>query len=283
MRVVLVALALTSAGAHAQTSLDIYAQRALARALDDRCSLFSEQERTALDGAYLQARGELLRGGYSADAVDQSYQQVTRNAASRSCTSDETVNLTEAIRFAFAGWLRERTQDYISAPSVWQATRPFAYDSWVISQALNHPDLPIIIGVYNRGGNKAVTAAIPPGVGISTLAIQMRNPDQTALFDPTLGGLLTIDDAPEWTRFLPPEQDSHRFMATERITTEDGVYFSFSQTALDGLLQLDPREAFRIEAFNRNGERVARRYVGVGDFAAALLFVRSSPDLSAGR
>lgn len=72
-------------------------------------------------------------------------------------------------------------------------------------------------------------------------------------------------------------------MPSTRWSDENLSYFGFSETALAAFADLDPREAARIEAFNAEGDLVATHYVGVGDFAAALAFVRSSPDWSAGR
>ncbi|WP_421792283.1 hypothetical protein [Hyphobacterium sp.] len=284
MQAVLAAFVLAGANVQTPTPLDTFAQRALARALDDRCALFNEQERLALDGAYLQTRGSLLRQGYSAQTIDESYQQITRNAASQSCNAEATSNLAGIIRFAFAGWLRERTQTYVSAPGAWQATRPFAYDSWVISQGFAGPRLPMVFGIYNRNGEQSLAAAVHLDADVAAVRVRMRDPERVpSLYDPTLGGLLTINGAPEWTSYLPPQHGSHQFLASARIAAEDGIFFNFPSAALESLVELDPREAIEVLAFDASGNRIATRFIGVGDFAAALAFVRSSPDLSAGR
>lgn len=283
MRIMMLGLALFSASAHAQNHQDSFAQRALARALDDRCALFSDTERLALDGAYLQTRGDLLREGFSPSQIDLSYDQVTRNVSNRPCDDDIVQAIVADIRSAFAAWQRERFQDFISAPYPWQASRPFAYDSWVISTGLAG-DIPLRAGVFNRDGEMALTIAAGQDSGLASIVLVMRNRDEMPdLHDPTLGGILTIEGVPDWTAFVPPLEGGRRFLPASRHAQDGIEYFRFSEAALSGLRALDPREAVRIDAFDRQGQLVISRYVGVGDFAAAEAFVRSSPDMSAGR
>jgi hypothetical protein len=283
MRLVLAGLALISAGADAQTAQDSFAQRALARALDDRCALFSESERLALDGAYLQVRGDLLRDGYSPRQIDLSYEQVTRNTGNRPCGDDAVLALAADIRSAFAAWQRERFQDFVGAPSLWQASRPYAYDSWIISTSVSQ-EPGVRAGLYQLDGEAALSIATPASLDIASLALVMRDPDRMPdLYDPTLGGLLTIDDLPDWTRFVPPADNAARHLPSSRHQIDEAELFRFSEATLDALTALDPREAVRIDAFNRQGDTIYSAYLGVGDLAAALAFVRSSPDLSAGR
>lgn len=284
MRAALAALVVFSGGAHAQTSLDIYAQRALARALDERCELFSENERLALDGAFLQARGDLLRAGYEAGRIDRTYDQISRNAANQPCNSDATLAVAANIQSAYVGWQRERFQDYVGAPAMWRANRPYGYDSWVITQTLLDADHSLMAGLYNSDRTYALTIAAAVSSEITSLTLHVRDPQTSPeLHDPSLGGLLEVDGVPSWTPYLPPATGSRRFIPSTRWSDENLSYFGFSETALAAFAALDPREAARIEAFNAEGDLVATHYVGVGDFAAALAFVRSSPDWSAGR
>ncbi|WP_420431553.1 hypothetical protein [Hyphobacterium sp.] len=283
MRLLLAGLAFLSAGAEAQTSRDSFAQRALARALDDRCALFTESERLALDGAYLQVRGDLLRDGFSPRDIDSSYDRVIRTVGNRPCDDTDVQLLADDIRSAFAAWQRERFQDFMGAPSLWQASRPYAYDSWLISTAVS--DAPLLrAGVYQLNGESALTVSAPADASIASLALVMRDPAQTPdLHDPTLGGLLTIEGLPAWTHFIPPADNARRHLPVSRQRQEEADMFRFADATLQALTALDPREAIRIEAFDAEGETVFVEFLGVGDFAAALAFVRSSRDLSAGR
>lgn len=284
MRTAIAALVLLSAGADAQTDRDIFAQRALARALDDRCSLFSDNQRLALEGAYLQARGDLLRAGYRAGRIDRTYDQITRNAANQPCTSGATLAIAADIRSAFAGWQRERFQNYAGAPNPWQASRPYAYDSWVIVQTLPDEDHPLMAGLYNTEQTHAFTIAANLDSQIAAITLQVRNPRAAPdMHDPSLGGLLEVEDMPAWTTYLPPADASHSFIPESRRADENIAYFRFSEEALAAFAALDPREAALIEAYDAQGRLITAQYVGVGDFAAALAFVRSSPDMSAGR
>jgi hypothetical protein len=284
MRTAIAALVLLSAGADAQTDRDIFAQRALARALDDRCSLFSDNQRLALEGAYLQARGDLLRAGYRAGRIDHTYDQITRNAANQPCSSDATLAIAADIRSAFAGWQRERFQNYAGAPNPWQASRPYGYDSWVISQILPAAEHPLRVGLYNTEQVHALTIAANRTSQIAAVTLHVRNPDLApALHDPSLGGLLDVAGMPAWTDYLPPAEGKTSFLPASRWSDEDLAYFRFSEEALAAFARLDPREAALIEAFDAQGNLVTSQYVGIGDFAAALAFVRSSPVLSAGR
>lgn len=284
MRAALAALVVISAGAHAQTNLDIYAQRALARALDERCQLFTENERLALDGAFLQARGDLLRAGFEAGRIDQSYDQISRNAANQPCDSEATLAVAANIHSAYVGWQRERFQDYVGAPNLWRANRPYGYDSWVVTQTLSDPEHSLMVGLYNSERVYALVIATAVNSDIASLTLHTRNPQMSPeLYDPSLGGLLQIDGLPSWTPYLPPATGSQNFIPSNRWSDEDLIYFGFSESALAAFAALDPREASRIEAFDAQGNLVATHYVGIGDFAAALAFVRSSPDWSGGR
>jgi len=281
MRALLAVLVLASAAANAQTERDIFAQRALARALDDRCELFSDNERLALDGAYLQARGDLLRNGIAPGVMDITYEQISRNAANQPCSSDATLAVANEIKFAFLAWQRERFQEFVGAPSAWSATRPFAYDSWVIHQQTPDSALSLRFGVYNREHNRALAVSVPDAANIAALAITMRDPAIAPdLHDPSLGGLLSVENMPTWTVYLPPESRARRFVPAVRRSQDGLDYFEFGADALSAFSALDPREAVLVEAFDRQGRRLSFQYVGVGDFAAALAFVRSSPDMS---
>lgn len=284
MRTAFLALVLLSAGAEAQTDRDIFAQRALARTLDDRCDLFSDNERLALEGSYLQARGDLLRAGFAARRIDRTYDQIARNAANQPCSSDATLAITADIRSAFIGWQRERFQNYAGAPRPWQASRPHGYDSWVISQTLPDEDHPLKVGLYNTEQTHAFTIAANMDSQIAAMTLQVRDPGVAPdLHDPSLGGLLEVEDMPSWTPFLPPEDASHSFIPESRRPDEEIAYFRFSEGALAAFAALDPREAALIRAYDAQGRLITAQYVGIGDFAAALAFVRSSPDMSAGR
>jgi len=284
MRTAIFALLLVSAGAEAQTERDIYAQRALARALDDRCALFTESARLALDGAYLQARGDLLRAGFAAHRIDQTYDQISRNAANQPCDSDVTLGAAANIRSAFIGWQRERYQNYVGAPNIWRANRPYGYDSWVVTQTLSDIEMPLHVGLYNSELTYSLTVAGNSTANIASLTIKIRDIELSpALYDPSLGGLLTVEGMPPWTPYLPPPEASLRFIPISRWTDESLTYFGFSEDALDAFAALDPREAALIEAFDAQGRLISAQYVGAGDFAAALAFVRSSPDWSGGR
>lgn len=284
MKAIAALMVLASASAAAQSERDVFAQRALARALDDRCGFFSENERLALDSAYLETRGNLLRSGFSAREIDSSYDQVIRNASGRPCDSAEALAIAAGIQSAFPAWQRERSQTFVGAPNAWSATRPFAYDSWVIAQQLPSTELPAIVGVYNHEHERALTIAVNRGTRIASLALIARDPDITPeIHDPSLGGLLQIAGAPPWTSYLPPETGHSRFLPSGHRSDEALDYYVFQPAVLDALAALDPREAIRIEAFDPQGNILSRQYVGIGDFAAALAFVNSSPDMSAGR
>lgn len=283
MRLLLASLALMSAGADAQTARNSFAQRALARALDDRCALFSGSERMALDGAYLQVRGDLLREGYTPHEIDHSYDRVTRNAGNRPCDDEGVSALAADIRSAFAAWQLERAQTFTGAPSPWQASRPYAYDSWLITSIVSSTP-PVQAGLYQLDGDAALTVATPANADIASLALIMRDPaEMPGLHDLTLGGLLSPEGLPGWTNFVPPPDAVARHLPASRHRSGEAELFRFTDQTLEALTALDPREAIRIEAFSALGEPVFEAYLGVGDFAAALAFIRSSRDLSAGR
>ncbi|NEX93852.1 hypothetical protein G3573_13830, partial [Caulobacter sp. 17J65-9] len=83
------AAALAPLAAQALGSADLFYERTLMRAADDRCGLFAPQISTALDAAASQARGAALRSGTTAAALSSVESRAKAKAAATPCASPD--------------------------------------------------------------------------------------------------------------------------------------------------------------------------------------------------
>jgi hypothetical protein len=277
-------IGLTSAS-HAQSADTIFGERAYALALDDRCALFSPAQRDALDAARLQARGVLLRGGVAAYRLNHYTAQLTQDAAGQGCASELTLALRDRVIDAFSAYVRMRDMNFPGESFGWMADRQaFTADAaWVLLQ-----DTGVVrAGLSAVGGHLAFSVSSPSQREYTSAVLVTRDPERDdELFDPTSDGVFLPPAEAEWARWTPPEHARRLVWASNHVADpmiellfeedDNRPLYRFPDSAIEALASLDPRETARIDYMDQQGNRVRSVYIEVGDFSAALAFLRAS-------
>lgn len=279
------ALFATTAPALAQDALTAFDGRSLARALDDRCGLYNAPERAALEAAWLQARGTLIRGGADPHDLTARAAGFARRAQPMPCDSTDAQSIALDVAAAFSNWQRVREMDFPGSDRVWFAARPYPdYPAWTLSQYPVPGDPARVFGYFHEDGERALALGLPAAAGLSTARIVMRDIAREAdLTDPSLGGLLRVSGRPDWVRHAPPAHAEQTIWASGRVLNGNQMRFVFPERAILALSQLDPREAVRIEALDSHGRVVETVFVEVGDFAAGAAFLAAGDGMGSGR
>lgn len=267
-------LTLFAADALAQSAPDAQAAYGERRALleaDRRCHLFDADMRGALTATAAQARGALLRGGWTLLRLDQLEDAAVTAANARACGDPRTAAAADRARRGFAGWRQIRTMDFPGAERLWAARRsPDPVDHWILRQTLTAPR-PAVFGVREFSGAHEVTLILPLGRGPAPGAVQMAVRDvaraprsQMDVPARIARGLQAGAPSPGTARvFLP---------AARRVETVNGerrALYAFTPDAIAAIAALDPREAVEIEL----GDGRRPLLIEVGDFAAARAFL----------
>lgn len=262
----------------------IFGERQLAMAVDTRCGLFTQSQRTALDAARLQARGLLLREGVSLHALDDYTRELQSQAAGIACNDPAVGDLQHRVVEGFVGWVRIPAMDFPGTHFTWTSSRGVMPDMPVWSIVQDQDDLKI--GVSTREGQRQLSLVLPGSERATSAILVLRDMDrQPTLYDATMGGSYSGPTDAPWARWTPPRFAQTRIWASGRDTGrtaatlagEDGAtLFDFPISAADAMAARDPRETARIELMDRHGNIVASHYIEIGDFAAALAFLRGA-------
>ncbi len=278
----------------------IFGERQLALAVDDRCHLFTDGQRNALDAARLQARGLLLREGIARQALDDYTADLHRQAAGIACADDAVADLQYRVVNAYAGWIRIPAMDFPGRHFTWTTSRILMPDLPVWSIRQDQDDF--VIGVSTRDERRHLSFAMAGQPNATSAILVLRDPERhPTLYDVTMGGSFAGPTEAAWARWTPPRfaetriwargQNTGSLAATLTGTDGGATLFDFPMSAADALAARDPRETARIDLMDRQGRITASHYVEIGDFAAALAFLRggdqptpsggSTPDPSA--
>jgi hypothetical protein len=267
----LLAATLTLAGPAAADAPD--AQSALVERLgllhiDARCALLTPGARGALEAGAAQARGALLRSGWTPARVTQLEGAVTRAAGERTCTDARTQAAVAEAREAYAHWARTSVMEFPGWSRGWTARRTTGINGWRLSQAINTQ---ATFGVREIAGAQNLSLVVTETSATSARVIvrDTRRANAAALDLPTRIAYGLEAGAPAAgaaTRTFPGVRREER---RTRLGTQ--IVFTFPDAAFQAMLALDPRESVVIELIGaRTTERV---FVEVGDIAAARTFL----------
>lgn len=237
---------------------------------DATCSLLTVDIRTAVEGGAAQARGALLRGGWTNDQLVTLEQATARAARSRACDDPRTAQSAAQARDAFASWARTPAMSFPGAERTWSARRHADVAGWRLSQMLPSGGA---IGVRDRAGAQEFALMIPLAAN-DTLAASA----ELALRD-TARARANLDIPGRSLSGLaagaPSPATAQRFWASARrietIERRRWAVFVFPAAAFDAMLQLDPRES--VEARIGVEARARPILIEVGDIAAARAFL----------
>lgn len=274
MRILLVIAALALAApayADAPDARASYVERRGVLELDSQCHLFNSNIRAALQATALQARGALLRGGWSIAQVQNLEQTVVTAARARDCQDPRTLRSASTARTASATWINANAQTFPGWTRAWYARRAPSPEGWRLIQNVNAP-LAATFGVrVVQGREQLMLAVAAPNGGVAPSAtLVMRNalrsdPVDIALPQRVAYGLSAGSPAPATaTQFASVSTRTERARSGATSTV-----FAFPDGAFRNLLSLDPRESVEIH-FAGSSQILL---VDVGDVAVARAFL----------
>jgi len=276
MRPVLFTAALTialTAAASAQdapNAREAFVERRGLIEADARCRLLQPSIRDALAVGLAQARGALLRAGWSTAQVRELETVVVRAASARACNDARTAASVAAISRSVAQWANAGTMEFPGWERGWTARR--TAEGWRLAQHVEAP-LAATFGVRQVGDAQHLTLAIPVARGATAPAsarLTMRNPGHVRTEIN-----LTQRMAHGLEAGLPSPSSEMMTPSTRTIERLDGgrsqAVFTFPDSAFRDLLALDPRESVEISV--QNGRATQRLLIEVGDIGAARAFL----------
>lgn len=250
-----------------------YAERRALLAADQSCNLFTPPMRTALQATAAQARGALLRGGWTLTRLDELDAAAVGAVRNRACSDPTTQQAAARARLGFQSWSRSHAMNFPGAARTWYARRtPDPVDHWMLKQPL---PFGAVFGVRepNGVGELALTAPLtsnaPAGAELVLRDVARAPRSQMDVPGRTAHGLAAGAPA-------PATATAFRASARRIETGPDGarrIVFVFPGAALLALCALDPREAAEI----RFDGAAATILVEIGDIGAARAFLVAQP------
>jgi hypothetical protein len=282
----LVLLAAPAAGADPSLVERTFLERTAIAAADASCNLFSEGERLALRSGLYQAEGELLRADYTHQKLENLAAEVRSHAKSLGCDHPAVLDVAATIRSSYRQFTKTNYLQYAGGTSAWDASRS-EHDDWAVKQA--DKTTGIIIGLRRGDDFDDLRFAIAvPADGRAPSSVQMFVRDVKKMREPWLGpifGTKTLAPAPR--SIARPEWPAER-EEDEDVVGDPFYVFYFSETAIERLELLDPREAVQVELMPSQidkGKTPIKITFEVGDLRAARAFALipkvSAPALAA--
>jgi len=255
----------------APTAQAAYAERRALLEADRICTLFEPGMRAALVSTAGQARGALLRGGWTMARIGELETAAVSAARARRCGDERTEAAADRARLGYASWARTHAMTFTGVTRTWTARRtPDPVDQWVLRQEIDTPRA-ATFGVRAFDNHQELTLILP-------LPANANAPGAAELLlrDPARARTSQMDVPGRLARGLaagaPSPASARGYQAqARRIETVRGqrrAAFLFPAAALEAMAALDPREAAEI----RLGDG-ARIYIEIGDVAAARAFL----------
>lgn len=247
--------------------------------IDARCRLLAPGVRTALEAGAQQARGALLRGGWTRARLNELERATINAARSRACDDPRNETAATHARAGYASWARTNAMTFPGLERTWVARRyPDAF-GWRLLQDIGAP-LGTAFGVRERDGAQRLTLTLP-------LAMAQQAPGSAQLMsrDPARAGVDVLELRGRLVQGLAagapaPGAAASFFASARRVETlENGqrvAVLEFPDSAFQALLALDPRET--VELRIESGRAVQRILVEVGDIAVARAFLTLRPE-----
>ena len=278
------ALGVAAFAAHAGPA-DVYYERVLMHAADQRCHLFTPEISAALAASGLQARGAAFRAGASERDIAGVAGRAEAVVARAGCGPGELRQAAERVRTAFAGYARMTAMRFPGERSAWAADRDpiapvvdhraAAGPRWRLSEAgdwAGGGSGPVLLGLAGDNASPAVVSGARDGAQASGAFLTVRDPEKsdTPYLDPYRHDLAGR---------APPASITRTFAAAARNTAPasllpgaSGMVFAFPSTVVRALEALDPREVVTVD-FAYPGRPSERAVFEVGDFAAGRAFL----------
>lgn len=277
MRTAIVAFAFYAAAPLAALAQDrpdareAFVERRGLLAADARCQLLAPSVRAAIEVGALQARGTLLRAGWTGLQMRDLERTVVSAAGARACDDARTIDAAAQAQASFGQWANAGAMSFPGWQRTWTARR--AAEGWRLSQAIDAP-LEATFGVRQSGAAQRLVLTLalarraqPPG----SVQLAMRDPARAPAPEVSLTQRMAWGSAAG----APLAGASRSFAATRSLERgrngERLAVFAFPDAAFAALVALDPRESVELRV--ASGRAVQRLYVEVGDVAAARAFL----------
>jgi len=262
-----------AASASAQTgpnAREAYVERRGLMEADARCRILSSTIRDALNVGIAQARGSLLRAGWSNAQMRELESAVVNAAAQRACNDARTAASVTSVSRTVAQWANAGTMDFPGWERAWIARR--TSEGWRLSQSIDAPTA-ATFGVRQVGEAQRLTLVIPLARGETaprSVSLVMRDPararSEISLTQRMASGLEAGLPSPALARTIPAARTIEQAQ-----NGRSQAVFVFGDTAFRDLLALDPRESVELRV--ENGRATQRLLVEVGDVGAARAFL----------
>jgi hypothetical protein len=234
---------------------------------DAQCRLLTPSVRDALNVGALQARGALLRAGWSNVQTHDLEQTVISAARARPCSDARTVAAATQARASFGQWANAGTMAFPGWERVWVARR--SAEGWRLSQRIDTP-INATFGVrQDREGRQQLVLEIPVARGATapqSARLVLRDSARVPLREISLtqrmaGGLSSG----------APDPVTARGFDGVRTGERNNTAFIFPDAAFNAMLALDPRETVELRV--QTGRASQRLFVEISDIAAARAFL----------
>jgi hypothetical protein len=238
---------------------------------DARCRLLSPSVRDAIQVGALQARGSLLRAGWSSTQTRELEQAVVSAARARTCDDARTTEAVNQARRSFGQWANSGSMTFPGWERPWIAQRSF--EGWRLRQEIDAPTAATFGVRQQRGGTQQLVLAIPIQRGQtppSSARLVMRDAASARAPEVNLNQRVAYGLAAG----APSPTTSLAFPSTRALERgRDGMLavFVFPDNSFGQLTALDPRESVQIEV--ESGRASRRLLIEVGDVAAARAFL----------
>ncbi len=260
------------------------------------CNALEPTEYMALQTGQLQARGALLRGGYSAHELAQMKADLTARAERISCTDERVVEELARIRSAAAVWQHLYEMQFPARWQSWTARRDEAREKarWRVRSLLHtKAGYPVLWGLSAHGAAVFLDVVVIGGKPPASVVLHMR--DGTKLDEPLSPDMLRLMGraSDSITDLAPPKSVQKSYFAMAEMAAppslvpleivkdmkrkdRKSVLFRFSADALAAFSALDPRDIVSVELIypaRRHQQRTHETlFAEAGDFQAARLF-----------
>ena len=283
------ALALSPATARAQPA-DLFYERAVMSAADQRCGLFAPDIGAALAAATAQARGAALRGGATGEALRRIERTAQARAAAADCHSSDIQTAAARVKSAFSGFAKMTRLTYAGDVAGWQADRNISRSArWQLSQETSFGRGPendrMAFGLVGREGASALVAVAHFAGDAEPYAARLVLRNEARSDGPYLARFSGGSTAGlPLAQRLPPTSAQKAYVAAARSAAgpdilpkgaASGWAFRFPDAAAQDLARLDPRDSVAVD-FLFAGDVTRRAYIEVGDFAAGRAFLQVS-------
>jgi hypothetical protein len=239
---------------------------------DTRCNLLGADIRAALNVGALQARGALLRAGWTSAQMRGLEQTVVQAAAQRACNDARMLQAAADARRAFAPWLSMGYMEFPGWQRAWLARRGTS-DGWRLSQAIDAPRA-AVFGVRQQGPTQRLVLVMtlernetaPLSASLALRDTSRASVREVALPQRVAYGIQAGAPSPGDAMTIPSTRTIERLSGGRTQAV-----FTFPDNAFATLLQLDPRESAELRVQTARGAQSL--YVEAGDIAAARAFL----------